>query len=48
MLVFLLDTVEAHRPVEPGAGIFLEPTGDAGLEVRLVAFGIERRAPALG
>ena len=31
-----------------GVGILLEPTGDVGLEARLVALGIERRAPALG
>jgi Iron/manganese superoxide dismutases, alpha-hairpin domain len=29
-------------------GILLEPTGDVGQKARLVALGIERRAPALG
>jgi hypothetical protein len=50
IVVFLLDAIEARRPVElgVGVGILLEPTGDVGLEGRLVALGIERRAPALG
>jgi hypothetical protein len=50
VIVFLLDAIEAHCPVElgSGVGILLESTRDVGLEVRLVALGIERRAPALG
>jgi len=50
IVVFLLDALEAHCPVELrfGVGILLEPTGDVGLRVRLVALGIQRRAPALG
>jgi hypothetical protein len=49
VVVFLLDPVEAHRPVELGfsVGILFEPTGDVGLEARLVALGIEWRAAAL-
>jgi hypothetical protein len=48
--VFLLDAIETHRLVELGfgCGILLEPTRDVGLEVRLVALGIERRRPPLG
>jgi hypothetical protein len=40
----------SQRPVELGVGvsILLEPAGDVGLEVRLVALGIKRRTPALG
>jgi hypothetical protein len=50
IVVFLVDAIEARRPVElgVGVGILLEPTGDVGLKARLVALGIERRAPALG
>jgi hypothetical protein len=50
VIVFLLDAIEAHCPVElgSGVGIFLESTRDIGLEVRLVALGIERRRPPLG
>jgi hypothetical protein len=50
IVVVLLDAIEAGCPVELGVGvdILLEPTGDVGLEGRLVALGIERRAPALG
>ena len=50
IVVFLLDAIEARRPVElgVGVGILLEPTGDVGLKARLVALGIQRRAPALG
>ena len=50
IVVFLPDAIEAHRPVElsVGVGILLKPAGDVGLEVRLVALGIERRAPPLG
>jgi hypothetical protein len=50
IVVFLLDAIEARRPVElsVGVGVLLEPPGDVGLEVRLVALGIERRATALG
>jgi hypothetical protein len=42
--------VQSALPVELGVGvrILLEPTGDVGLEARLVALGIERRAPAFG
>jgi hypothetical protein len=48
VVVFLLDPVEAHRPVELGfsVGILFEPTGGVGLEARLVALGIEWRAAA--
>ena len=50
IVVFLLYAIEALRPVElgVGVGILFEPTGDVGPEARLVAFGIERRAPAFG
>ena len=50
IVVFLVDAIEARRPVElgVGVGILLEPTGDVGLKARLGALGIERRAPALG
>jgi hypothetical protein len=50
IVVFLLDAIEACRPVElsVGAGDLFEPPDDVGLEVRLVALGIERRATALG
>ena len=50
IVVFLLDAIVARRPVElgVGVGILLEPTGDVGLEARLVALWIERRARALG
>ena len=50
IVVFLLDAIEAHRLVQlgVGGGVLFEPTGEVGLEVRLVALGIERRAPALG
>ncbi len=50
IVVFLVDAIEARRPVELGVGIgiLLEPTDDVGLKARLVALGIERRAPALG
>jgi len=50
IVVFLLDAIEAHRPAElgVGVGILLKPTGDVGLEARLVALGLERRVPALG
>jgi hypothetical protein len=50
IVVFLLDAIEACRPVElsVGVGVLFEPPGDVGLEVRLVALGIERRAVALG
>ena len=49
VVIVLLDAIEAHRPVElsVGAGVLFEPPGDVGLEARLVALGIERRAPAL-
>ena len=50
IVVFLLDAIEAHRLVQLGVsgGILLEPTGEVGLKVRLVALGIERRTSALG
>jgi hypothetical protein len=50
IVVFLLDASEERRPVELGVGpgILLEPAGYVGLKARLVALGIERRAPALG
>src|SRR5208282_3263587 len=42
IVVFLLDAIEAHRPAElgVGVGILLKPTGDVGLEARLVALGL--------
>jgi hypothetical protein len=50
VVIFLLDAIEAHRPAKLGfgVGVLFEPTGDVGLEVRLVALGIERRPAALG
>src|SRR5262249_35815701 len=50
VVVFLLDPVETHRPVELGFGVrvLFEPTGDVGLESRLVALGIKWRTAALG
>ena len=50
IVVFLLDAIEARRPVQlsVGVGVLFEPPGDVGLEVRLVALGIERRPAALG
>jgi hypothetical protein len=50
IVVFLLDAIEAYRPVQLriGVGVLLEPPCDVGLEVRLIALGIERRAAALG
>jgi hypothetical protein len=50
IVVFLLDPIEARRPVQlgVGVGVLFEPPCDVGLEVRLVALGIERRAAALG
>jgi hypothetical protein len=50
IVIFLLDAIEAHRPVElgVGVGVLLEPPCDVGLEVRLVALGIERRPTAFG
>jgi hypothetical protein len=50
VVVLLLDAIGACRPVELRVGvcILLEPAGDVGLETRLVALGIERRAPAFG
>jgi hypothetical protein len=50
IVIYLLNATEARRPVElgVGVGILLKPMGDVGLEARLVALGIERRAPALG
>jgi hypothetical protein len=50
VVVFLLDPLETHRPVELGfsVGVLFEPTGDVGLEARLVALGIKWRTAALG
>ena len=50
VVVFLPNAIEAHRPVElgVGVGIRLEPAGEVGLKVRLVALGIERWRPPLG
>ena len=50
IVVFLLNAIEARRPVElgVGVGIRLEPAGEVGLKVRLVALGIERWRPPLG
>jgi hypothetical protein len=50
IVVFLLDAIEARRPVQlsVGVGVLFESPGDVGLEVRLVALRIERRATALG
>jgi hypothetical protein len=46
----LLDAIEARRPVQlsVGGGVLFEPSCDVGLEVWLVALGIERRVTALG
>ncbi len=46
----LFHAVEAHGAVEPALGlsVLLEPAGDVGLEIGVLALGIERRAPALG
>jgi hypothetical protein len=50
IVVFLLDAIEARRPVElgVGVGILLEPTGDVGLKARLVALGSSGGRPPLG
>jgi len=49
IVVFLLDAIEARCAVElsVGVGVLFKPPGDVGLEARLVALGIERRAAAL-
>src|ERR1700678_3470636 len=50
IVIFLLDAIEAHRLVElgVGGGVLFEPPCEVGLEVRLVALGIEGRTPTLG
>src|SRR5262245_7542134 len=50
IIILLLHALEAHRLVELTLGIvvLLEATGDVGLEVRILALGIERRAAAFG
>ena len=47
--VFLFNAIEAQRLIELsfGIGILLEATSDVGLEVRILALGIERRTTAL-
>src|SRR5262249_60837718 len=48
IIILLLQALEAHRLVELalGIGVLLEATSDVGLEARILALGIERRAAA--
>jgi hypothetical protein len=43
-----MSRIDVNRTVAVGVGVLFEPPGDVGLEVRLVALGIERRSTALG
>jgi hypothetical protein len=50
IVVFLLEAIEAHRPVQLriGVGVLLEPPCDVCLEVRLVLLGSSGGRPPLG